>query len=236
MPMGIYSAAAGMAAQQQQLDALANDLANVNTNGYKKGRNDFRDLVYANGIGSGTALVDGGRDFSAGAMKQVDDPLSVALGGAGFFQVKLADGRTALTRDGSFRLDANGQLVTSTGQRLDPPIKLPKGTSPKDIAIAADGTVTAKGAKLGQIRVVDVPARTGLQPIGDSLFLATQASGAAKALTGSPNIQQGYLEASNVDVGQTMTDLISTQRSFQLTSRVITMQDQLMSIANDIRR
>jgi flagellar basal-body rod protein FlgG len=236
MPMGIYSAAAGMAAQQQQLDNIANDLSNVNTNGYKKVRSDFRDLVYTNGIGSGSALVDGGRDFTAGATHQVDDPLSLALGGPGFFQVKLADGRVALTRDGSFRVDANGQIVTSTGQKLEPPIKLPKGTEPGDVTIAADGKVTTKGTALGQIKVVDVPARTGLQPIGDSLFVATQASGAARATTGSPNIQQGYVEASNVDVGASMTDMIETQRSFQLTSRVISMQDQLMQIANDIRR
>jgi flagellar basal-body rod protein FlgG len=234
MPEGIYSAAAGMAAQQAQLDSVANDLANVNTDGYKKGRLGFRDLVYTNGIGAGAAAVDGGRDFTEGAIATVDDPLSLAIDGPGFFQVRLPDGRLGLTRDGSFQLDANSQLVTSSGARLDPPIRLPKGVEPSDVHIAADGTVTAGKLKLGQIKLVDVPAPTGLQPIGDSLFAATSFSGATRAATGA--IQQGAVESSNVDVGTAMTDLIQTQRAYQLSSRVISLQDQLMQIANEIRR
>jgi flagellar basal-body rod protein FlgG len=235
MPMGIYSAAAGMAAQQQQLDSIANDLANVNTTGYKKERTGFRDLVYnQNGIGAGSAFVDGGRDFTSGAMQPSSNPLDLALSGSGFFQVKLADGRTALTRDGSLRPDANGELVTSTGQSLAPPIKLPKGTTAADVSITQDGTVKAGGRTLGKIQVVDVTAPAGLQPIGDSLYVATAASGPARAV--KTGVEQGMLESSNVDVAGAMTDLIDTQRTFQLTSRVITMQDQLMQIANDIRR
>jgi flagellar basal-body rod protein FlgG len=233
MPMGIYSAAAGLAAQQSQLDALANDLANVNTTGYKKERTGFRDLVYQNGIGSGSALVDVGRDFQTGSMQPSDNPLSLALDGPGFFQVKLANGRTALTRDGDFGVDANGQIVTSTGARLDPPVKLPKGTQPGDVTIDKNGAVTAGGRKLGQVTVVDVTAESGLQSIGDSMYAATAASGPARPV--KTGVEQRMLEASNVDVGVAMTDLIDTQRSFQLTSRVITMQDQLMQIANDIR-
>jgi flagellar basal-body rod protein FlgG len=234
MPEGIYAAAAGMAAQQAQLDSTANDLANVDTTGYKKGRLGFRDLVYTNGIGAGAAAVDAGRDFSEGAIQTVDDPLSLAIDGPGFFQVKLADGRIALTRDGSFQVDGNGQLVTSTGAKLDPPITLPKGVQPSDVQIAADGTVTAGKQKLGQIKLVDVPSATGLQPIGDSMFATNAFSGAARPASGQ--IQQGAAETSNVDVGTAMTGLIETQRAYQLSSRVISLQDQLMQIANDIRR
>ena len=235
MPMGIYSAAAGLAAQQQHLDAIANDLSNVNTTAYKKERTGFRDLVYdANGIGSGSASVDAGRDFTNGALQPSSNPLDLALTGSGFFQVKLADGRTALTRDGSFHVDAGGSLVTSTGQHLSPPIKLPKGTSPGDVSITQDGTVKAGGRTLGKIQVVDVTAQAGLQSIGNSSYLATAASGPARAAKTA--IEQGMLEASNVDVAGAMTDLIDTQRTFQLASKVITLQDQLMQIANDIRR
>src|SRR3954468_19811633 len=233
MPMGIYSAAAGMAAQQKQLDTIANDLANVNTTGYKKGLPGVRALVYSNGVRSGSACVDTGRDFTNGALQPSSNPLDLALTGSGFFQVKLADGRTALTRDGSFHVDAGGSLVTSTGQQLQPPIKLPKGTSPGDVSIAKDGTVKAGTRTLGKIQVVDVTAQAGLQPIGNSLYLATAASGPARAAR--TGIEQGMLESSNVDVASAMTDLIDTQRTFQLTSRVITLQDQLMQIPNDIR-
>lgn len=235
MSHGIYSAAAGMAAQQTLLDSVANDLANVNTTGYKKENVGFRDLVYSNGIGAGAAAVDDGRDFAEGAQQQVDNPLSLAINGPGFFQVKLPDGRSALTRDGDFSLDGQGRMVTSTGSLLDPPITLPKGTDAADVKIAADGSVSANGRALGKIKIVDVPARNGLQPIGDSQFLAGAASGAVRAANGA-SVQQNMLEASNVDVAGAMTDLIAAQRAYQLSSRVISMQDQLMQIANAIRQ
>ena len=239
MSQGIFSAASGMAADQARLDAVANDLANVNTDGYKKVRLGFRDLVYSQRdqnvwVGSGAAAVDAGRNFEQGAVKPVDDPLALAIDGPGFFKVTRADGSTALTRAGSFRVDANGRLATANGELLDPPITLPKGVAPADLTIATDGTVTAKGTKLGTITIVDVPAPTGLQPAGDSLFAPTAASGAAAPVKGS-TVQQHALEASNVDASQAMTDLIDTQRSYELASRAITMQDQLMQIADDLR-
>src|SRR5690348_14355716 len=141
MPEGIYAAAAGMLAQQTKMDSLANDIANVNTAGYKHQRLGFRDLVYQAGIGAGAAPVDGGRSYVEGSLQQTGDPLSLAIIGSGFFQVRRADGQTALTRDGQFQLDANGSLVTQTGERLVPPITVPKGTDPSQISIAADGTV-----------------------------------------------------------------------------------------------
>ena len=239
MPEGIYAAAAGMAADQARLDAVANDLANVNTDGYKKQRLGFRDLVYGQRgtkvwIGSGAAAVDAGRDFSAGALRQTDSPLDLAIDGPGFFRVKRADGSIALTRAGSFRLDGSGRFVTANGELLDPPLTLPKGASAADVTVAADGTVTVKGTKLGQLQTVDVPAPAGLQPVGDSLYVATAASGAAAP--DASTVQQGVLEASNVDVAQAMTDLIDAQRSYSLASRVIQTQDQMLQIADDIRR
>jgi flagellar basal-body rod protein FlgG len=240
MSQGIYSAAAGMAAFETRLDAVANDLANVNTDGYKRARLGFRDLVYAQQdanvrAGSGSAAVDAGRDWEQGTIHTDDNPLSLAIQGPGFFKLRRADGSTSLTRDGSFQVDANRHLVTSTGEQLDPPLTLPAGTSPADLTIAGDGAVTVKGTRIGAITLVDVPAPAGLQPIGDSQFAPSAASGAPVAATGA-TIQQHALEASNVDAADAMTTLIDTQRSYQLASRVISMQDQLMQIADDIRR
>jgi len=235
---GLYSAAAGMIAQQTRMDALANDISNVNTTGYKQVRLGFRDLVYniesGMRVGAGSAIVDGGREFSAGAFQQSDNPLSVAISGPGFFQVQMADGRTALTRSGNFQLDASGEFVTGSGQRLIPPITVPAGTSSDQISIAQDGTVEAGTTTLGRIQLVNVPAPDRLQPVGDSLFVPTTQSGAVKAQTGSA-IQQGFLEASNVDLAQAMVNVIDAQRSFQFDSRVIQTQDQLMQIADEIR-
>jgi flagellar basal-body rod protein FlgG len=239
MSQGIYSAAAGMAADQARLDALANDLANVNTTGYKTERLGFRDLVYAQEgqhveTGSGAAVVDAGRDFQEGSITPSDNPLALAIDGSGFFRVKREDGSLALTRAGDLQLDAQRRLTTPNGELLDPPITLPAGTSPSDVKVAANGAVTVNGAQIGTIQIVDVPAPTGLQSVGDSLFVPTTVSGQPSAARGS-TVQQGVLESSNVDVASAMTDLIDAQRSYQMTARVISTQDQLMQIANDIR-
>ena len=227
---GLRAAASGLAAQQARMDAIANDIANVSTPGYKKERLAFRDLVDR----SGAAASDAGRSFLEGPQIESDNPLALAIEGPGFFQVKLADGRVALTRAGDFRADAAGDVVTSGGERLVPPITLPKGTRPSDVVIAADGTVTAAGKKLGQIALVDVPVRAGLQAVGGGLYLATTASGAAAAV--KSQVRQGVLEGSNVDLGEAMVDMIDAQRSFQLASRALKTQDDLAEIANGIRR
>ena len=236
---GLYSAAAGMIAQQTRIDSLANDIANVNTVGYKQLRLGFRDLVYNQEagmrVGAGSALVDGGREFTAGAFMASGSPLSVAIAGPGFLQVRLPDGRIAQTRNGDLHVDAGGELELAGGQRLVPPIRLPHGTSPDDVSIAQNGTITAKGNVIGRLSLVDVPAESKLTPIGDSLFLPNAASGGATAVTGS-TFQQGYLEASNVNLADAMVNVIDAQRSYQLDAKVITTQDQLMEIANGIRR
>jgi flagellar basal-body rod protein FlgG len=243
---GMYTAAAGMAAQQTRLDAVSSDLANVDTTGYKSARVAFRDLVYddaqgfgaAKGvtIGAGSAATSIGRSSAQGALQDTKRALDIALSGPGFIQVKLADGSKALTRDGNLQVKADGRLALHTGQLLEPPIKVPAGADEGAITIAADGTVSYKNAKLGQLAIVDVPARAGLQGGPDNTFVATRASGAARAAQKSTTLSQGTLEASNVDVSTAMTDMIEAQRAFQMASKAITTQDEILQIANQVKK
>jgi flagellar basal-body rod protein FlgG len=241
---GLYSAAAGMAAQQERIDGIANDLANTGTTGYKHVRIGFRDLLYsAQGGGAGATVTAGagaaaqiiGRSDEQGAMQDTGNPLDVAIEGPGWLQVKRADGTAALTRDGNLRLDANDRLTTQDGDLLDPPITVPKGTTPSDVAIAADGTVRAGGKTLGRIALVTVPAADGLQPLGGNLFAAGAASGAITPSSGA-TLRQGALEASNVDVGDAMVQMMDAQRSYQMASKAIQMQDQMLQVANQVKR
>jgi flagellar basal-body rod protein FlgG len=236
---GLYAAAAGMIAQQTRMDSLANDIANVNTTGYKSQRLGFRDLIYnieqGMPVGAGSAVVDAGRLFTEGGLQATGDPLSLAIAGPGFFQVRLSDGSTGLTRAGDFRLDADGMLVTASGNRLVPPIRIPPTTPSDAISVGGDGTVTASGKVVGKITVVAVQAPAYLHALGDTTFATTAQSGLARALAGS-SIQQGYLESSNVDLADSLTSVIDAQRSYQLDSRAIQTQDQLMQIANNIRQ
>jgi flagellar basal-body rod protein FlgG len=241
---GLYSAAAGMAAQQERIDGIANDLANTGTTGYKHVRIGFRDLLYsAQGNGAGATVTAGagaaaqiiGRSDEQGALQDTGNPLDVAIEGPGWFQVKRADGTTALTRDGNLRLDANGRLTTQDGDLLEPPITVPKGTGPSDVAIAGDGTVRAAGKTIGRIGLVTVPAADGLQPLGGNLFAANAGSGAATA-SKAATLRQGALEASNVDVGDAMVQMMDAQRSYQMASKAIQMQDQMLQVANQVKR
>jgi flagellar basal-body rod protein FlgG len=186
-------------------------------------------------VGAGSAVVDAGRLFSQGGLQQNGDPLSVALDGPGFFEVKRGDGTLALTRSGDFHADADGQLVTADGDRVWPPVKLPAGTNVDDVSISATGVVAVKQAVIGQIQTVSVPSPSNLVPVGSSLFLPTAQSGAARPMA-TGGIRQGFLEASNVDLASAMVNVIDAQRSFQMDSRAIQTQDQLMQIANEIRR
>jgi flagellar basal-body rod protein FlgG len=242
----MYTAAAGMAAQQTRLDAVSNDLANVDTTGYKHARVAFRDLVYdsaqgygaAKGvkIGAGSAATVLGRSVAQGPVQGTGRSLDVAVNGPGFLQVKLADGRTALTRDGNLQTDPQGRLKLHTGQLIEPPITLPAGTDPARVGIRADGTVTVDGSKLGQLRLVDVPAPGGLQGGPDNTFVATKGSGAIGPADRGTILQQGVLEGSNVDTAQAMTDMIEAQRAFQMAGKAISTQDQILSIANGVKK
>jgi flagellar basal-body rod protein FlgG len=241
---GMYSAAAGMAAQQTRLDAVSNDLANVGTTGYKHDRVAFRDLVYdaaghgaVSGIklGAGSAATILGRSMVQGDFQNTERPLDVAVSGPGFLQVKLSDGRTALTRDGNLKLDASGRLGLQSGQLLQPIVKVPAGTDEAKIAIATDGSVTVSGKVVGTIKLVEVPAPGALDSGPDNTLLVTKGSGAIRAAKSS-TLQGGVLEGSNVDEATAMTDMIEAQRAFQLAGKAITTQDQILEIANGVKK
>jgi len=239
---GLYSAAAGMSAQQKQLDAISNDLANESTSGYKSERVAFSDLLYNRFDVAGTETTDGagasaqliGRSEAQGSLQQTGDPLDLAIEGEGFFQVKRPNGQVALTRDGSFGVDANGTIVNSQGNPLVPPIKLPRGVSPGEVRIAPDGTVTAGTRSLGKIKLVTVTSPQHLLSDGNNGLTPTAASGAPRA-AGKARMHQGALEASNVNMASEMALMASTQRNYQLTSTAIQTQNQMMSIANQLR-
>jgi len=242
---GLNSAAAGMAAQQQRLDSVANDLANANTTGYKHGRVGFRDLIYeqagrpaAAGVqtGHGAAAVDGGKSFGQGALQRTDRSLDVAIQGEGFLRVRLPDGRQALTRDGSLKVDAAGKLVTSSGGVIQPAITLPATANGANVSIGPDGTVLAGGQNVGKIELVSVRSPQGLQPVGDNAFLVTDASGAARQAPAATTLTQGALEASNVDMASAMVAMIESQRAFELVSKAIHTADQMWEIANGVKR
>jgi flagellar basal-body rod protein FlgG len=243
---GMYSAAAGMAAQQQRLDAVANDLANVNTTGYKHVRLAFRDLIYANGargadksvrLGAGSAATSIGRSAAQGALKNTGEALDVALRGPGFISVLGADGKPALTRDGALRIDARNRLVAGgAGLVLQPPVVVPAGTVSDDVHITADGNVNVRGRTIGAIRLVTVPAPAQLAGGPDNTFSVTSASGAAQTAGRGTTIAQGMLESSNADVSDAMVDMIDAQRSYQMASKVIQVQDQVLEIANGVKK
>jgi flagellar basal-body rod protein FlgG len=242
---GLNTAAAGMAAQQQRLDAVANDLANANTTGYKHQRVGFRDLVYeqtgrssAQGVrtGSGAAAVDAGRAFTQGSLQRTDRPLDVAIQGEGFLRVRLADGREALTRDGGLHIDGNRRLTTSTGALVQPAITVPAGVAEDQLSIGPDGTVLAAGRRIGRLDLVTVRSQAGLLSAGDNAFLTTAASGAAVAAPRATVITQGALESSNTDMAEAMVSMIESQRAYQLASKAITTADEMMGIANQVKR
>jgi flagellar basal-body rod protein FlgG len=240
---GMYTAAAGMAAQQQRLDAVASDLANVNTTGYKKLRVAFRDLVYTptgpgaqpgvqEGAGSAATLV--GRGHNQGAMQRTERPLDVAIAGPGFLRVRNAQGQQVLTRDGALQIDNQNRLTTQSGHQTG--VTVPAGTSPEQVEIGADGSVSVGGQARGRLDLVAVNAPGGLLAQGDNTFATTAQSGAPAAAGAATRVEQGALEASNVDIADSFTEMIESQRAYELGSRAIKMQDELLAIANGVKR
>ena len=244
MLQGLYAAAAGMTANQTRMDAVSNDLANVNTEGYRGTRVAFRDLLYVRDgvqgvqIGSGSAVADVGRRSAPGVHRETGRALDVALAGRGYLEVTTPGGDAALTRAGALRVDDRGRLCTPSGALVAGVRPVPAGTSADALRIAEDGTVrTAEGAELGRLRIVDVAAPDALQALGDSLFAPTAGSGATRALPpGTTTVRQGALEGSNVDTSEAMVDLIESQRAFSMASRAVQTQDQMMEIANGVKR
>jgi flagellar basal-body rod protein FlgG len=238
---GLYSAASGMEAQQNQFDAISNDMANLDTPGYQSTVVGFHDLLYSNGAygstvptGAGSASAIVGRDQSQGAIQTTNRSLDVAVQGQGYIEVRRPDGSIGLTRNGRLELNAKRQLTNQEGMLVQPPITIPAGISTDQVTIAANGTVQAAGKTVGKISLVDVPAPDGLAADGDSVFSATAASGAIKTAK-SATLQQGALEGSNVDMGAEMAKMMTAQKEYEMSSQAVQYQSQMLSIANQIK-
>lgn len=261
MIRALWTAASGMVSQQLNVDTIANNLANVNTSGFKKGRVEFQDMIYAQlrapavtegerylsgiEVGHGVRPSATQRCFTQGNLQQTGNPLDLAIEGEGFFPVEMPDGSTAYTRDGSFKLDAEGNIVTSDGYLLDwDGDELPEDTL--EVSIAPDGTVSVVRAgqdeadEIGQIELVRFTNPAGLESLGKNLFRATPASGEelreVPGTEGLGTILQGYLETSNVQVVEEMVGLIVAQRAYEMNSKAIQASDEMLQIANNLRR
>jgi flagellar basal-body rod protein FlgG len=238
---GLYSAASGMEAQQQQFDAISNDMANVDTPGYQSTIVGFHDLLYSNGnygsnvpTGAGAKAEQMGRDQTQGAIQQTGQPLDVAVEGQGFIEVRRPDGTIGLTRNGGLQLNDKRQLTIQTGMLVQPPITIPSGIDTSEVSIASNGTVSVGKQTLGKLSLVDVPAPNGLVADGDSVFSATAASGAIRAAKGT-SVQQGALEGSNVNMGDEMSKMMDAQQQYAMGSQAIQYQAQMLQIANEIK-
>jgi flagellar basal-body rod protein FlgG len=247
----LYSAASGMRAQQSSMDVVANNLANATTVGFKRDRVDLVDLDYrpfllAEGgeaqIGLGSAPGRIAKEHEQGALQQTGRVLDVAIQGEGFLQVVRADGSLAYTRAGNLQVDANGRLGLAGGELLQPRITIPAGAG--DVTIAPDGRVSAvvDGAtrELGRIATASFANPAGLRALGDSQFAATANSGiaalGAPGAGGRGALTQGAIESSNVNVGTEMISLITTQRAFEAAGKVVSASDEMMGMANGLRR
>ncbi len=254
MMRSLWISKSGMDAQQTQLDHITNNLANSATNGYKRSHAVFEDLMYQNlrqsggatseqtqlptglQVGLGVRTVATSRQFSQGNMQQTSNPLDVGIQGQGFFQIQMPDGTSAYTRDGAFQVDAQGQLVTSSGFTVQPGIVVPANST--GITIAADGTVTASvpgtptGVNLGQLQLTGFINPAGLEPKGQNLFTETSASGSPQTAAPGTNslgtLAQNSLESSNVNVVEELVSMIQTQRVYELNSKAIQTSDQML--------
>lgn len=257
----LSTAATGMEAQQTRIDVVANNLANVNTNGFKKSRAEFNDLLYqtvrapgANEgqgivnptglqVGLGTRSVSTERMHSIGELKQTNNPLDIAIDGDGFLQVMQPNGQLAYTRGGNLRLSAAGQIVTADGIPVEPGITVPSDAT--QLTIAADGTVSVSVAgaqqqvELGQLQLASFTNPAGLSAQGRNLFLPTAASGVAvvgkPAEQGRGSLMQGTLEMSNVKVVEEMIELIAGQRAYDVNSKVIQAADEMLRTTTQLR-
>ena len=262
MLTSLNTAATGMVAQQYNLDVIANNLANVNTTGFKHQRAEFEDLAYQTTevagatnsatstqptsvqIGLGANFVASATGFESGPMNSTGNPYDLAINGNGFFAIKRADGTTAYTRDGSFKTDSAGNLVTNNGEQLDPPINIPTGST--EVSISSDGTISGvlPGSKdpqvIAQIQIAFIPNPGGLTRLGENLFAAGTAAGAVTLVTpgesGTGQIRSSFLEGSNVQVVDEMVRMIMAQRAYEINSKAIQTSDQMLSIINGLVR
>jgi flagellar basal-body rod protein FlgG len=262
MMRSLWSAASGMLAQQLNVDTIANNLANVNTAGFKKQRVDFQDLMYqtlkvpgspvAEGVqvptglqvGLGTRSAATTKILTQGTFHQTGNALDLVIEGDGFFQILQPNGEIAYTRAGSLKLDSSGNIVNADGYPLDPAIAIPNGA--ESISIGADGTVsvTTTGKtdpqNVGAIKLARFANPAGLLNVGHSLYKATAASGTAKTAVpgqdGVGSVSQGVLELSNVEVVEEMVNLITAQRAYEANSQAIKISDAMLETANNVRR
>jgi len=257
MNAALWAAKTGLDAQQTEMAVISNNLANVNTTGFKQDRAVFEDLLYQNqtqagadtsqttqspsgmSIGTGTQVVATEKDYSQGSLTQTGNPLDVAVQGQGFFQIQMPDGTTAYTRDGTFQTNAQGQLVTSSGYLVQPGITIPQGA--QSVTIGSDGTVSvtlagqSAATQIGQLQLANFINPPGLQPIGQNLLVQSASSGSPQ--TGSPGqnglgtLSQGHLESSNVNVVEELVNMIQTQRAYEMNSKAINTVDQMLQYA-----
>ncbi|BBO21421.1 MAG: flagellar basal-body rod protein FlgG [Burkholderiales bacterium] len=255
MIRSLWIARTGLDAQQTQLDVTSNNLANVSTNGFKRARAVFEDLLYQTlrqpgasssaqtqipaglQLGTGVRPVSTERIFTQGNLTQTGNTLDVAIQGEGFFQIQLPDGTTAYTRDGAFQKDSQGQVVTANGYPLSPAITLPSNAI--SVTIGTDGVVTVlqtgspTPVQVGQIQLASFVNNGGLQSMGQNLFLETASSGTATPNTPGTNgvgiLNQHYVETSNVNVVEELVNMIVTQRAYEINSRAIQTSDQMLA-------
>ena len=255
MISSLWTGKTGLEAQQTKLDVISNNLANVSTNGFKRSRPVFEDLLYQNmrqpgaqnniqdrlpsgmQVGTGVRSVATERLHTQGGLEQTENSRDLAINGKGFFQVLMPDGSTAYTRDGSFQLNENGQMVTANGYPLEPAIFIPPNAL--TITIGEDGTVSVKepgnplGNEVGQVNLASFINPTGLESIGGNLYLETGASGAPNqnvpGQNGTGSLFQGYVETSNVSVVEEMVTMIQTQRAYEINSKSISTSDEMLA-------
>ncbi|HCU85005.1 MULTISPECIES: flagellar basal-body rod protein FlgG [unclassified Methylophilus] len=254
MIRSLWISKTGLDAQQMQMDVISNNLANVSTSGFKKSRAVFEDLLYQNirqvgsqssqqsqlpsglQLGTGVKPVATERIFTQGNLQQTSNDKDVAIQGQGFFQILMPDGTTAYTRDGSFQVDSQGQLVTASGFPVQPAITIPANA--QSLSIGRDGVVSittpnsTATTQIGQIQLATFINPAGMQAKGENLFVETTASGNANTNTPGTNgaglLSQGYVETSNVNVVEELVSMIQTQRAYEINSKAITTSDQML--------
>lgn len=264
MLRSLYSAASGMTGQQFNIDTISNNLSNVNTVGFKKNRPDFEDLLYqtqrtagtpatedtlvpvGEQVGHGVRVAATQKMFTQGSVRETGNVGDIAINGEGFFRVQRYDGQLAYTRDGTFKIDAEGQFVTSNGYRLLPEVTLPDGFIRESVTISNDGRVTVRvpesdePIEVGQLQLYRFVNPAGLRAIGENLFSVTQASG--DAIGGQPGFDgmgetlHKFVEQSNVQVVDEMVNMITAQRAYEMSSKAIQTTDTMLGIANNLKR
>ncbi|MGE5399258.1 MAG: flagellar basal-body rod protein FlgG [Ignavibacteriales bacterium] len=260
----LRTAASGMFAQQINIETISNNIANINTTGFKKNKAEFKDMMYQEvsinpqftgtqamnektsikiQVGNGVQPASTQKLFAQGDLVSTGNQFDVGIQGEGFFQVRKGDGTFAYTRDGSIKVSSNGTLVTANGYVLEPGVTLNEDIA--DVTIGKDGTIEARetngnSISLGSIELVKFMNPGGLQPVGDNLYVETPASGAP--MTGTPGangygeLHQGYLESSNVDIVEEMISMITAQRAYEINSKTVKTVEDMMTMANNLKR